>query len=77
MERCSVIQTEDGQAVLLPESIAFPKNVQMVEVVAIGRTRIIIPAGESWDSWFDCAGADGLPERDQPADQERSLLDQD
>ncbi|WP_458693826.1 AbrB/MazE/SpoVT family DNA-binding domain-containing protein, partial [Shigella sonnei] len=28
-------------------------NVKRVEVIAVGRTRIITPAGETWDEWFD------------------------
>ncbi|WP_454869818.1 type II toxin-antitoxin system VapB family antitoxin [Pseudomonas putida] len=74
MKKSSVIKTEHGQVVLLPEAVAFPDDVMLVDVVAIGRARIITPAGESWESWFDCAGADDLPERDQPTDQERSVL---
>lgn len=77
MKQCSVIQTEHGQAVVLPEAVAFPEHVLQVDVVAIGRTRIITPAGETWESWFAGAGvtADALADRGQPEDQERDTLE--
>lgn len=42
-------------------------------VVAVGRTRIPTPAGESWDSWFDGDGVrpDFMSARDHPREQER------
>lgn len=55
------------------KAVALPEDVKRVDVVAVGRTRIITPAGESWDSWFEGEGvtADFMAERDQPAEQER------
>ncbi|MBJ3052926.1 toxin-antitoxin system antitoxin VapB, partial [Salmonella enterica subsp. enterica serovar Mbandaka] len=44
------------QAVRLPKSISFPEDVKHVEIIAVGRSRIITPVGESWDSWFDGEG---------------------
>lgn len=43
-----------------------------MDIVAIGRTRIISPTDEAWDSWFDDEGvtADFMTCREQPADQE-------
>ncbi|WP_333890628.1 type II toxin-antitoxin system VapB family antitoxin, partial [Atlantibacter subterraneus] len=43
------------------------------EIVAVGRTRIITPAGERWDSWFDGEGVsdDFMSDREQPAAQSR------
>ena len=51
----------------------MPENVKHVEVVAIGRTRIITPKGESWDDWFDepVVSADFMNKHEQPADQVR------
>ena len=62
-----------SQAVRLPKAVALPEDVKKVEIIAIGRTRIITPAGESWDSWFDGenVSADFMDIRDQPAMQER------
>lgn len=73
MEQGSVFQSNRSQAVRLPKAVALPDDVKRVDVVALGRTRIITPAGESWDSWFDAESvtADFMVEREQPADQER------
>lgn len=61
------------QAVRLPKSISFPEGVKHVEVIAVGRSRIITPVGESWDSWFEGEGVsdDFMCSREQPAEQER------
>ncbi|GAB3382784.1 AbrB/MazE/SpoVT family DNA-binding domain-containing protein [Azotobacter armeniacus] len=73
MDQGSVFLSNRSQAVRLPKAAAFPDEVKRVDVVAVGRTRIITPAGESWDSWFDGAGvtADFMTEREQPTEQER------
>jgi Virulence-associated protein and related proteins len=73
MEQGSVFQSNRSQAIRLPKAVALPEEVKRVDVVAVGRTRIISPAGESWDSWFegDDVSADFMSEREQPADQER------
>lgn len=76
MEQGSVFQSNRSQAIRLPKAVALPEGVKRVDVVAVGRVRIITPAGEAWDSWFDCAGvsADFMREREQPAEQEREPL---
>ncbi|KAE9658213.1 antitoxin [Pseudomonas fluorescens] len=73
MDQGSVFQSNRSQAVRLPKAAALPDDVKRVDIVSIGRARIITPAGESWDSWFDGEGAtpDFMNDRDQPADQER------
>ncbi|MGY2202498.1 MULTISPECIES: type II toxin-antitoxin system VapB family antitoxin [Pseudomonas] len=73
MEQGSVFQSNRSQAVRLPKAAALPDDVKRVDIVAIGRTRIITPAGESWDSWFDGEGVtdDFMTAREQPAEQER------
>jgi len=73
MEQGSVFQSNRSQAIRLPKAVALPEEVKRVDVVAVGRTRIISPAGESWDSWFDGdnVSADFMSEREQPAEQER------
>jgi antitoxin VapB len=50
--------------------------VKRVDIVAVGRTRIVAPAGEVWDSWFEGAAAtsDFMSEHDQPALQEREAF---
>lgn len=76
MEKSTVFKSNRSQAVRLPKAVALPESVKKVDVVAVGRARIITPAGESWDSWFDgeCVTADFMTEREQPADQEREAL---
>ncbi|MDR0209030.1 MAG: antitoxin [Pseudomonas putida] len=73
MEQGAVFKSNRSQAIRLPKSVALPDDITRVDIVAIGRTRIISPAGESWDSWFegDDVSEDFMASRDQPADQER------
>lgn len=73
MERGGVFKSNTTQAVRLPKAVALPESVKQVDIVPIGRSRLISPAGESWDSWFSSEGVsdDFMPSRDQPADQER------
>ncbi|MGF6095886.1 type II toxin-antitoxin system VapB family antitoxin [Pseudomonas sp. 18175] len=73
MDQGSVFQSNRSQAVRLPKAAALPDDVKRVDVVSIGRARIITPAGESWDSWFDGEGVtpDFMNDREQPAEQER------
>jgi antitoxin VapB len=76
MEQGAIFKSNRSQAVRLPKAVAFPDDVKRVDVVALGRTRIITPAGETWESWFDGPGvtADFMMERAQPAEQEREAL---
>ncbi|ECV2306882.1 antitoxin [Salmonella enterica subsp. enterica serovar Javiana] len=69
----SVFLSNRSQAVRLPKAVALPDNVKRVDVIAVGRTRIITPAGESWDAWFDGenVSADFMDNREQPVVQER------
>ena len=72
----TVFRTNRSQAVRLPKAVALPESIRQVEIVAIGNTRLITPAGESWDSWFDASGVsdDFMLEREQPDDQVREAL---
>ncbi|UXS03198.1 antitoxin [Agrobacterium tumefaciens] len=76
MEQGAVFQSNRSQAIRLPKAVALPDDVKRVDIVAIGRTRIIAPAGEIWDSWFEGpeASADFMNDRDQPAAQEREAF---
>ena len=76
MAQGAIFQSNRSQAVRLPKAVALPDDVKRVDVVVLGRTRIITPVGESWDSWFDGDGvtADFLARREQPADQEREAF---
>ncbi|MCM5569901.1 antitoxin [Burkholderiaceae bacterium FT117] len=72
----TVFRSNKTQAVRLPKAVELPAEVTRVDIVAVGNTRIITPAGESWDVWFDGPGAseDFMLEREQPGDQERESL---
>lgn len=73
MEKTTVFKSNRSQAVRLPKAVALPEDVKHVDIVAIGRTRVITPAGESWDSWFngDSVTADFMANREQPGEQLR------
>ncbi|WP_025994246.1 type II toxin-antitoxin system VapB family antitoxin [Pseudomonas syringae] len=68
MEQSKVIRSEQGQAVLLPESLALPDDVRRVDIVAVGRSRVISLVSENWDKWFedDNVSDDFMKERGQP-----------
>ncbi|MNE97084.1 Antitoxin VapB [compost metagenome] len=72
MDQGSVFKSNRGQLIRLPQSVALPKDVTRVDVVAIGRTRIISPAGEEWGSWFEgeCVSPDFTASPEQSHDQE-------
>jgi antitoxin VapB len=70
MEQAAVFMSNRSQTVRLPKSVALPDGVTRVDVLIIGRTRILIPAGEAWSSWFDEPGLSNDFERDQPMKQE-------
>lgn len=76
MEQASVFKSNKSQAVRLPKSVALPEGVKKVNVVVLGRSRLISPVGESWDSWFDDAevSQDFMAEREQPEEQEREAF---
>ena len=76
MTRSTVFTTNRSQAVRLPKPVALPENVRQVEIVKLGRSRLISPAGQSWDEFFDGPGAsdDFMRERAQPEAQEREAL---
>jgi antitoxin VapB len=50
--------------------------VKDVEITAIGNKRMIAPASQSWDEWFNEPGVstDFMTVRIQPEDQRRETL---
>ena len=76
MDQGAVFQSNRSQAIRLPKAVALPDDVKRVDIVAVGRTRIIAPAGEIWASWFEGAEAtsDFMSERDQAALQAREAF---
>ena len=76
MQRASVFKSNKSQAIRLPKPVALPDTVKQVDIVPLGRSRLITPAGQAWDSWFDgeTVTDDFMEEREQPLDQERDTL---
>ncbi len=76
MERASVFKSNKSQAVRLPKPVALPSSVKQVDIISLGRARLIAPAGEAWDSWFAGEGVTGdfMADREQPEEQEREAL---
>ncbi|AZC33215.1 type II toxin-antitoxin system VapB family antitoxin [Pseudomonas chlororaphis] len=72
MAQGSLFKSSGGQTIHLPQALTFPDDVTQVEIIAIGRSRIIAPVGEAWDSWFDQASVseDFMMDRGQPTEPE-------
>jgi antitoxin VapB len=74
MARSTVFTTNRSQAVRLPKAVAFPDDVHQVDILKIGRSRVIVPQGRRWDDLFQSgprASVDFMVERKQPAAEER------
>jgi antitoxin VapB len=71
MEEAAVFKTNRSQAVRLPKSVALPDDITRVNVIVIGRRRVLVPLDEVWSSWFDEPGLSNDFERVQPVVQER------
>ena len=71
-----LFKSNRSQAVRLSKAVAYPESIKNIEITAIGSKRIITPAGQSWDEWFDGPGvsSDFMTERSQPEDQIREPL---
>ncbi|HEV7251151.1 MAG TPA: type II toxin-antitoxin system VapB family antitoxin [Shinella sp.] len=52
MAGSTVLTSSGNQTVLLPEAVAFPEDVHLVDVLRIGRSRVIVPQGQRWDDLF-------------------------
>ena len=65
-----VFKSNKSQTVRLPKPVALPDAIVEVEIVSVGNTRIISPAGRSWDDWFDGPGvsSDFMTTRGQQGD---------
>jgi antitoxin VapB len=74
--RSTVFTTNRSQAVRLPKSMTLPPNVRHVEITKLGRSRLISPADQSWDAFFDGppSAADFMIERHQPPARGREAL---
>jgi antitoxin VapB len=74
MTRSTVFTSNRSQAVRLPKAVAFPEDVHQVDILRIGRSRVIVPQGKRWDDLFvggPRASDDFLAERQQPTAEAR------
>ena len=70
MTKSTVFTSNRGQVVRLPKAVAFPDGVHQVDILKIGRGRVIVPQGQRWDDLFrngPRASEDFMVEREQPA----------
>ncbi len=77
MARTTLFRSNRSQAVRLPKSAEFPPSVTRVEVLAIGASRLVVPADRGWAEFFASApgvSEDFLRERDQPPADRREPL---
>ena len=73
MARSTVFMTNRSQAVRLPKPVALPAGVRQVQITKIGSSRLISPADQSWDIFFDGPQPMGefMSERQQPPAEKR------
>ena len=73
MARSTVFTTNRSQAVRLPKPVALPAGVRQVEITKMGRSRLISPADQSWDLFFNGPRPEGefMSKRQQPPAEER------
>ena len=77
MTSSTVFTSNRSQAVRLPKAVAFPEDVHQVDILKVGRSRVIVPQGKRWDDLFahgPRASNDYLAEREQPESEEREPL---
>jgi antitoxin VapB len=74
MTRSTLFTSNRSQAVRLPKAVAFPDDVHRVEILKIGRSRLIVPEGSRWDDLFlggPRVSDDFMVERDQLEPEQR------
>ena len=77
MTSSTVFTSNRSQAVRLPKAVAFPEDVHQVDILRIGRSRVIVPQGKRWDELFQNgprASEDFMVEPEQPPAEERERL---
>lgn len=77
MTTSTVFTSNRSQAVRLPKAVAFPEEVHQVDILKIGRTRVITPKGQRWDDLFDNGprlSEDFMQERTQPETETREAF---
>lgn len=74
MTSSTVFISNRSQAVRLPKAVAFPEDVHQVDILKIGRSRVIVPQGKRWDDLFlhgPRVSDDFMDKRVQPPMEER------
>jgi antitoxin VapB len=77
MAQGSIFKNNRTQAVRLPAEMRFPDSVKKVIVRAIGKERIIVPAENTWDSFFlsdHIVSDDFMTDRASQSQPERETL---
>ena len=77
MARSTVFTSNRSQAVRLPKAVAFPEDVHQVDILKIGRSRVIVPQGRRWDDLFENGprvSGDFMGVRSEPAPEKREPL---
>jgi antitoxin VapB len=77
MTSSTVFTSNRSQAIRLPKAVAFPQDVHHVDILKIGRSRVIVPQGRRWDDLFlngPRVSEDFMAERKQPPAEEREPL---
>jgi antitoxin VapB len=77
MTSSTIFTSNLSQAVRLPKAVAFPAGVHQVDILKIGRSRLVVPQGKRWDDLFQNgprASEDFMAEREQPRAEEREPL---
>ncbi|MGO4285881.1 type II toxin-antitoxin system VapB family antitoxin [Bosea sp. TAB14] len=77
MTSSTVFTSNRSQAVRLPKAVAFPENVHQVDILKIGRSRLVVPKGKRWDDLFENGprvSEDFMSEHKQPAAEEREAF---
>ena len=77
MTTSTIFTSNRSQAVRLPKAVAFPAGVHQVDILKIGRSRLIVPQGKRWDDLFQKgphASDDFMVVREQPQAEEREPL---
>lgn len=75
MTSSTIFTSNRSQAVRLPKAVAFPAGVHQVDILKIGRSRLIVPQGKRWDDLFQKGprASDDVV-REQPQVEEREPL---
>lgn len=71
MTQATIFKSNQTQALRLPKAVAFPDNVKKVEVVVLGKTRLLTPSENLWDDWFAQLDAADFPDREPAFQAER------